>query len=99
MDTQKPRKIIEDLVEAGTYKSNLPASDILIRGFLSGSLLGFATVLAFTATAQTGLGIIGALVFPVSLVMIILLGLELVTGNFAAVPIAVLGKFTTGKKL
>lgn len=99
MDTQKPEKIVSDLVQAGAYKSNLPVRDILIRSFLSGSLLGFATVLAFTATVQTGMGIIGALVFPVSFVMIILLGLELVTGNFAAVPIAVLGKFTTLGKL
>lgn len=99
MDSQKPQKIVSDLVQAGAYKSNLPARDILIRGFLSGSLLGFATVLAFTATVETGLGIIGAIVFPVSFVMIILLGLELVTGNFAAVPIAILGKFTSLQKL
>ena len=99
MDSQKPGKIVADLVQGGAYKSNLPARDILIRGFLSGSLLGFATVLAFTATIQTGLGIVGALVFPVSFVMIILLGLELVTGNFAAVPIAVVGKLTSFTKL
>ena len=99
MDTQKPEKIVADLVNAGAYKSNLPTRDILIRGFLSGSLLGFATVLAFTATVQTGMGLVGALVFPVSFVMIILLGLELVTGNFAAVPIAVFGKFTSMAKL
>ena len=99
MDSQKPGKIVTDLVDAGAYKSNLPARHILIRGFLSGSLLGFATVLAFTATVQTGIPLVGALVFPVSFVMIILLGLELVTGNFAAVPIAVLGKLTSLGKL
>ncbi|MFN3476591.1 MAG: formate/nitrite transporter family protein [Candidatus Methylomirabilales bacterium] len=55
----------------------------------SGALLGFATTLAFTATVQTGIGIVGALIFPVGFVMIILLGLELVTGNFALVPLAV----------
>ncbi len=99
MYTHKPEIIVHDLVQTGVYKSNLPARDILIRSFLSGSLLGFATVLAFLTTVQTGIGVLGALAFPVSFVMIILLGLELVTGNFAAVPIAVLGRFTTWKKL
>jgi formate/nitrite transporter len=32
--------------------------------------------------------LVGALIFPVSLVMIVLLGLELVTGSFALVPLA-----------
>jgi formate/nitrite transporter len=60
-----------------------------MRGFLSGALLGFATTLAFTASLQTHLGLVGALVFPVGFVMIVLLGLELVTGNFALLPLAV----------
>ena len=99
MDSHKPEKIIHDLVQSGAYKTNLPVKDILIRGFLSGSLLGFATVLAFTTTIQTSIGVLGALVFPVSFVMIILLGLELVTGNFAAVPLAVKTKQTSMLRL
>lgn len=99
MDSKKPDEIIYDLVQYGVYKSNLPIKDILIRGFLSGSLLGFATVLAFTTVVQTGVGVLGALVFPVSFVIIVLLGLELVTGNFAAVPLAVKTKQSSMKKL
>lgn len=53
---------------------------------------GYATTLAILAITQTGLGIVGALVFPVGFVMIILLGLELATGNFALLPIAVRDK-------
>ncbi len=34
------------------------------------------------------MGLVGALVFPVGFVMIVLLGLELVTGNFALLPLA-----------
>src|SRR5262249_32787806 len=37
----------------------------------------------------TKAGIVGALIFPVGFVMIVLLGLELVTGNFALLPLAV----------
>lgn len=85
----KPEAVIENMVQAGANKAKLPVKDLLIRGFLSGALLGFATTLAFTATAQTRIGIVGALIFPVGFVMIVLLGLELVTGNFALVPLAV----------
>lgn len=84
----KPDAVLENMVQAGTSKAKLPVRDLLIRGFLSGALLGFATTLAFTATIQTRAGIVGALIFPVGFVMIVLLGLELVTGNFALVPLA-----------
>src|SRR5215470_7605109 len=85
----KPDAVVEQMVTAGGIKAQLPVKDILVRGFLAGSLLGFATTLAFTATLQTKVGLSGALVFPVGFVMIVLLGLELVTGNFALLPLAV----------
>ena len=86
----KPDVVVAQMVQAGATKSRLPVRDLLTRGFLSGALLGFATTLAFTASLQTRVGLVGALVFPVGFVMIVLLGLELVTGNFALVPLAVL---------
>ncbi len=89
MSYVKPDVVLENMIQAGTNKAKLPIKDLLIRGFLSGALLGFATTLAFTATIQTRMGIVGALIFPVGFVMIVLLGLELVTGNFALVPLAV----------
>ena len=76
------------MILGGTAKANLPVKDLLIRGLLSGGLLGIATTLAFTAALQTGAPIAGALLFPVGFVMIVLLGLELVTGNFALLPVA-----------
>ena len=85
----KADAVVEQMVQAGASKSRLPVRDLLVRGFLSGALLGFATTLAFTASLQTRVGLVGALVFPVGFVMIVLLGLELVTGNFALVPLAV----------
>lgn len=84
----KPDAVVDNMVQAGIAKAKLPIQDLLIRGFLSGALLGFATTLAFTATIQTRIGIVGALIFPVGFVMIVLLGLELVTGNFALLPLA-----------
>ena len=86
----KPDVIMDQMIQTGTNKGKLGAKDLLIRGILSGALLGFATTLALTGAAQTGVGLVGALIFPVGFVMIVLLGLELVTGNFALVPLGVL---------
>jgi len=91
----KPDEVVEQMVQVGVQKSQLPIRDLLTRGFLSGAFLGFATTLAFTATLQTKIGFIGAAAFPVGFVMIVLLGLELVTGNFALLPLGVReGKMT-----
>lgn len=76
------------MLVAGETKANLSIKDLLIRGFLSGALLGFATSLAITASMQTNTPLVGALVFPVGFVIIVLLGLELVTGSFAVVMVA-----------
>jgi formate/nitrite transporter len=95
MSYVKPDAIVDSMIQAGVNKGKLGAKDLLIRGGLSGALLGFATTLALTGTAQTGAAIVGALIFPVGFVMIILLGLELVTGNFAVVPLGVLERKIT----
>jgi formate/nitrite transporter len=100
MDSLKPTDIVENMVQAGVAKSGLGPLDLLVRGVLSGALLGFATSLAIGATVQTGQPIVGALIFPVGFVMIVLLGLELVTGSFALLPLATLrGRATPGTVL
>lgn len=92
MGIVSPNQVVESMIQAGELKAKLPVKDLLIRGCLGGALLGFGTTLAFTAEIQTGLGIVGALLFPAAFVIIILLGLELVTGSFALIPVAVLAK-------
>src|SRR5258705_9495088 len=89
MSYVKPDAVLDQMVQAGATKARLAPRDLLVRGFLSGALLGFATTLAFTATLQTHVGLVGGLVFPVGFVMIVLLGLELVTGNFSLLRLAV----------
>jgi formate transporter len=75
------------MVETGSRKLALPTADLVIRGILSGAILGVATSLAFTGAFSTGQPLVGALIFPVGLIMIVPLGLELVTGSFALVPL------------
>ena len=95
MDSINPADIVANMVQAGTAKAQLRPLDLLLRGCLSGALLGFATSLAIGATVQTGQPLVGALIFPVGFVMIVLLGLELVTGSFALLPMAWFARHTT----
>ncbi len=91
----KPETVVEQMIQAGAYKAGLSAKDLLIRGFLAGALLGYAVTVAFSAIAQSEMRIVGSLVFPLGFVMIVLLGLELVTGNFALIPVALLERRAT----
>ena len=100
MDYVKPAEVAKTMVEAGRMKLSLSPRDLLIRGALSGALLGTATSFAFTAAVSTGQPLVGALIFPVGLVMIVILGLELVTGSFALVPLPYLeGRASPGAVL
>jgi formate transporter len=87
MDYVKPADVAKAMVETGGRKLALAPRDLLIRGILSGAILGVATSLAFNGAFTTGQPLVGALIFPVGLIMIVLLGLELVTGSFALVPL------------
>ena len=88
MSYVKPDAVVNQMIAAGTYKASLGAKDLLVRGALSGALLGVATTLAITAATQAHIPLVGAIIFPVGFVMIVLLGLELVTGSFALLPVA-----------
>lgn len=92
MDYVTPKDVAANMLQAGITKSQLPVKDLLIRGMLSGALLAISVTLAYAAVTQTKLPLIGAIVFPVGFVIIVLLGLELVTGAFALVPLAWLEK-------
>ena len=88
MDYVRPDAVLAAMVRTAVTKAALPARDLFVRGALAGALLGAATSLAFGAVVQTGQSIVGALIFPTGFVMILLLGLELVTGSFALLPLA-----------
>jgi formate transporter len=90
MDYAKPADVVASMIDASLKKLALAPRDLLIRGALSGALLGAATSFAFGAAVTTGQPLVGALVFPVGFVIIVLLGLELVTGSFALLPLATL---------
>jgi len=95
MDYVSPKEVASTMMSAAISKSSLPIKDLLIRGSMSGALLGISVTLAYLASSQTKLSMAGALVFPVGFVIIIILGMELVTGSFSLIPLAWLEKKIT----
>src|SRR5262249_17111852 len=95
-----PGDLIAEALRAAKRKAQLSVKDMLLRGALSGAFLGFATSLVFVVQTQGVPPIVGALLFPVGFVMLVLLGLELATGNFALLPAAVAaGEVSAGAML
>ncbi len=86
MDYVSPAEVITEAVEVARKKAQLPISAMLVRGMLAGAFLGYATSLAIMTTSQGLPPIVGAILFPAGFVMLVLLGLELATGNFALLP-------------
>jgi len=90
---------MQEAVQLAKRKSDLPVRDMLIRGILAGAFLGYATSLVFVVLSQGLAPIVGAILFPVGFVILVLLGLELVTGNFALLPAGVMAGTVRVSKL
>lgn len=86
MDYVPPGELLQAALSAASKKAKLSVPDMLIRGFLAGAILAYATSLAFVVLSQGLAPIVGAILFPVGFVILVLLGLELATGNFALLP-------------
>jgi formate/nitrite transporter len=87
MDYVKPADVAAAMINTGRSKLALPPLDLIIRGGLAGAILAAATSLAFTGMVQTNQPLVGAIIFPVGLILIVLLGLDLVTGSFGLLPL------------
>jgi formate/nitrite transporter len=87
MDCVNPQDTINEVRRSAVRKASLPTGQMLLRGALAGAFLGYATSLAMVINSQGLPPIVAALCFPVGFVMLVLLGLELATGNFAVLPV------------
>lgn len=88
MDYVLPNELVDGMITAGGKKSNVSIKNLLLRGFYSGAILGLATCLAITVGIQSGMPFLGSVLFPFGFASIVLFGMELVTGNFALLPMA-----------
>jgi formate transporter len=106
MGFHAPNQIAQLAVEHGEKKANLPLESVGVLGFLGGAFISIGYLLDIRVIAGlpeewgTLSSLIGASVFPVGLILIILAGGELLTGNMMAVSMACLAKrISIGKLL
>ncbi len=95
MAFKDPAAITKAGVETGAKKAKLPPDKALVAGFLAGAYIAFAGLLAITTTAGMRPEIWGTLptffagtVFALGLILVIIAGSELLTGNMALIPLA-----------
>jgi formate/nitrite transporter len=97
-----PDQIAVAAAAAGEKKAHLSFGKMAVGGFLAGAYIAFAGLLAVVVTAGLDPAIWGGVttlltgaVFSMGLVLVIVGGAELLTGNMALVPMAVLQKRVT----
>lgn len=94
MDYYSPQEIASISIKKGKEKAQLPALSMALLGFLGGAFIaiGYLAYIRVTGTMPHEWGslitLIGASVFPIGLICILLGGGELLTGNMMALSIA-----------
>lgn len=88
LDQVLPPQMGRDLVEDAVKKSKFNVSQILVRGFLCTPFLAYATALCALLVSQGWTTAAAGLIFPVGYIMLAMLGLEMATGSFSVMPMA-----------
>lgn len=106
MGINSPAEIAEIWIGNGVKKANLSIGKMLVLGILAGIYIGFGACVFVQATAAGGdafqgmvAKLIGAALFPVGLMMVILCGAELFTGNNLLTLALMDKKITAGQML
>ena len=100
-----PEEIMDISIHLGTKKIQKPILAKLILGFIGGAMisLGYLAYIRVSASIPESLAsltsLVGAAVFPIGLLVILLGGGELITGNMMAVAIAFMDKKVTFSQL
>src|SRR4051812_43880826 len=90
----KPEEILDITIENGVKKTKYSVKTSAILGFQAGAFIALGYLLYIRITAPltgdlAGLGtFLGASVFPIDLIITLIAGGELLTGNMMAVPLA-----------
>jgi formate/nitrite transporter len=106
IDAFPPAKIAEQAEDIGVVKANLDFWTLLILAILAGSFIALGAVFSTTVTSGAedtiyfGLGkLLGGLAFCLGLILVVLAGAELFTGNNLIIMAFVSGKTTVRKLL
>src|SRR3954462_11469509 len=99
-----PKGITDAATAAGAAKARLPWHKALLAGFLAGAFIALGGLLAVSASAGLDPKVWGAIptlitgaTFSVGLMLVVIAGSELVTGNMALVSLAALRRRATLK--
>jgi formate/nitrite transporter len=101
-----PKAITVVGARTGATKAALSPPKALVAGFLAGAYIGFGGLLAITVSSGLNPDTWGTLptlftgaVFALGLILVVIAGSELLTGNMALVPLAVMRRQATLKGL
>ncbi|MGE0062602.1 MAG: formate/nitrite transporter family protein [Xanthobacteraceae bacterium] len=83
-----PSEFVTKMIDAGEAKVFMSTRDTIVRAYMAGAILALAAWFAISINVATGQPLIGAILFPVGFVMLILLGFDLLTGVFVLTPLA-----------
>ena len=96
MSFKDPKAVTEAGIEKGAQKAHLSWDKILVASFLAGAYIAFGGLLAITVSAGMRPEIWGTLptlftgaVFALGLILVVIAGSELLTGNMALIPLSV----------
>lgn len=104
MNIKSPNEVLDYLIDVSTEKGNKSVRKLEVLGFMAGMFIGFGAVgsiIASSTLAKTNPGLakfVAGAVFPVGLILVLLLGVELFTSNCMLV-VAVISKRMPLKKL
>jgi formate/nitrite transporter len=103
MSINTPQQIADMTIEAGVKKSHLPTLSVMVLGFLAGAFIALGFLLDIHVSTMipapwASLGnLLGAAVFPIGLILVVLAGGELLTGNMMSLPTAMFaGRISLG---
>ncbi|HEU4658407.1 MAG TPA: formate/nitrite transporter family protein [Capillimicrobium sp.] len=107
MPFRDPKSVAKVGVEKGAEKARLSWDKALVAGFLAGAYIAFGGLLAITVSSGLNPDVWGTLptfftgaVFALGLVLVVIAGSELLTGNMAFVPLAAMkGRASLGELL
>ena len=103
-DCYSPREIAERVETVGVTKANLPFASMVALGVLAGGFIGLGAMFATLVLCDAGLDfaisrVLAGIVFSLGLVLVVIAGAELFTGNNLLVMSYVAGRISLGKLL
>jgi formate transporter len=103
-DCLTPGEVAEKAKSVGIAKANFATINTVLLGIAAGVFIGLGAMLCTVVTTNTGLGfgltkLIGGLVFCLGLILVVLAGAELFTGNNLLVMGWLSGKISLGSLL